>query len=178
MLLTKEVEIYLQMCCKPSMYYSYLFDTKPGELCWSVKQFNWSLAVGLIQTVTLNNSTLRLELWDDMSDDRQPVSSETAFSGISLEQLHIRLHEAAKVETINRLKRFWIDSYKSDLAETFNRIPVEKRELLTFTIESVRDNIKKLERYCTEDISNDFVVQNVELEIKEYLTVLEQHSRG
>lgn len=172
----KEIELYLQMCCEPSMYYSYLFDVKPGELCWSVKEFNWSLVTGRIQTLTLSSDVLRLDLWDDMSDDRIPVCSESVSSDITLEALHIKLRDIAKTESIKVLKRFLIAYYQESFDDAVEKLSSQKRELMRFSIGSVNRDLHSLAKFCEQTVEIDFVIQNVEADIQESMELLKRSS--
>ena len=172
----KEIELYLQMCCEPSMYYSYLFDVKPGELCWSVKEFNWSLVSGRIQTITLSSDVLRLDLWDDMSDDRIPVCSESVSSDITLEALHIKLRDIAKTESIKVLKRFLIAYYQESFDDAVGRLSPQKREIMGFSIDRVNRDLPKLTQFCEQTVGIDFVVQAVEADIQETTALIERSS--
>jgi hypothetical protein len=171
-LLKKEVEMYLQMCCEANMEYSYLFDIKPGELSWIVKAFNWSLIQSRFQTITLKGRVFKLEIWDEVSDDRIPVFSETVPSDISLEQLHIKLRDAARFESVEVLERFLLDYHKEEFDKVLAELSPEKQKLMRFTIESIESALNKLKIFCTKDIGSDFVVQLVENDIEEGINSL------
>ncbi|MEG3880509.1 hypothetical protein QT972_24400 [Microcoleus sp. herbarium7] len=150
---------------------------KPGELSWSVEEFNWSLLSGRIQTITLSGDILRLDLWDDMSDDREPVCSENVPSDITLEDLHIKLRDIAKAESIKVLKRFLISYYQENFDDAVKKLSPFARELWSFSIDSVNRNLQKLKLFCEGAVGIDFVVQNVQADIQEGIGLLEKSSK-
>lgn len=176
-MINKAVELYLQMCGKPYMGYNYIRDAQPGELCWEIKIFNWDLVLGRFQTVTLKENILVLEIWDETTDDRIPEFSETVSSDISLEALHLKLRNAAKIESTTVLKRFLIDYYKANLNDVIQRLSDQQQVIMRFTVDSAKAKIAELELFCKNDAGINDVVQYLEQKINDDIDSLEEAFR-
>jgi hypothetical protein len=171
-MITKEIELYLQLCAVQNMSYGKLHQTMFGEISWLIKHFNWSLIDGVVQTITLKGDVIRLELWDKISDDQVPLCSESVSSTITLEVLHNKLRDSAKAITIKKLNRFRIDIYKENFEKAMEHIETQDREAMHFTIDSVNSGLRKLAIFCEQRADINFLVQDVEAEIEEGIRLI------
>lgn len=119
--MNRAIELYLQTCGKPYMHEYCGREPKPGEIMWIIETFSWDMIHLFFQVVSWKEkgNLLTLELWEGEAglDDGIPRQTEEVSGDISLEELHIKLREAAKTESIKFLTSFIIDDWEKEIAK-------------------------------------------------------------
>ena len=122
-MISKQVELWLLTHCKTQsnvLDWCITDPVLPGELVWIIEQFNWNLLEDFFQTVKLSPSgdRLKLQLWNNCDCDDEiwtPLYTEEVLSNISIRELHIKLQDVARVESIKKLDIFLIGYYQDRL---------------------------------------------------------------
>lgn len=182
----KKVELYLQSCCKVNMSADLIARAKPGELCWSIEIFDWNRIDALFQTITWKEKVLTLEVWHTTCDDGIPERTEDVPSNISLEELHIKLQEAAKDVSIKHLNEAiipeWEDSIDKVLAtlssiRTQGIISSITQQKINLTLEDFNDSLKKVKLFAAGNELDKFrrwTLEELEKRIDEAIVDLEK----
>jgi hypothetical protein len=151
----KNVELYLQMCCKPAMEGYLAVLPELGQLCWIVERFNWPLLDDYFQSITLSNdeNSFMLQVWNNYTNHRDcPECTSVVSSDITLKELHLDLQRIAKIESVKKIAEWiphWekeIEAIISDLSQKGTGVLDPRIRLLSEKLQKIRSLVNNHEK--------------------------------
>jgi hypothetical protein len=141
----KNVELYLQMCCKPAMEDKLVLIPEPGQLCWIVEKFNWPLLDDYFQSITLsdNEDSFMLQVWNTYTDPDCPECTSVVSSDITLKELHLNLQRMAKAESIKKIAK-WIPHWEKEIGAIISDLSQQGIGILDPRLKSVSEKLYKI----------------------------------
>lgn len=163
----KNVELYLQMCCKPAMEDGLVIIPKPGQLSWIVEKFNWPLLDDYFQSITLSDdeNSFMLQIWDTQSDSDYPECTSVVSSDIILKELHLDLQHIAKIESVKKIAK-WIPHWEKEIEAIINDLSQNGIGVLDPRVKSLSEKLYKIRSLVNNHEKDSEVKELLDLQKK------------
>lgn len=164
----ENVKLYLQMCCEQAMEDGFIVVPQPGQLCWTVKQFNWPMLDYYFQAIILSEDekTFTLELWDTIADiGDEPKSRMTILSSSTLKELHLHLERTARAESLKQIKRL-IPVWKDAATCAIERLSEGKKKILKSKIEYITESLEEIQFLIESENPNQNLEKLIQIQVE------------
>ena len=166
------------MCCKSNMEPEVPYqEINFGEISWMVEPITWDILSYFRQTITWTGKTFKLETWNHLNEDDMPVHSEEVPNNVRLEDIQLKLKQAAKKESVEYLKEDLIATWKYRLNSALKQFSSEDKEKVARTIYNINYGLEMVEEYVYEDGEIDMLLQELQNELEDQIDQLVAISR-